>query len=700
MRKFKEWILYELTKEPDNRKLSMSGVAGRLLAGFFVLMLLLTMISRAADSVIIAKIEVAKVNRGELNFIVEGTGTIVEKAVKYLDIYEGIRIKSTVASIGDSIEKDDFLFQYDVGDLEVKLDDLEDELRKAEIDLEINNLNNDSENPGMEIQKAELTLERTKLDLKTAKSDLNLAKRETKKEKKEAYFAAKESYEEATATRDEQAVKKDKAIQNASDAVNEAADNLKYVSEEKTKAEVVISEYKTAVENPYNNAISTAETNIFKQYYGEKEYLNHQKEVKKLEKALYRAEEDYSDVKELSTEQGIELTEHEKAIYLRAIEDAEDNLSDKRTKDAELTTAILIYNNAIQNKNSEAEGTAYVTLFNLVYTEDSDKRKQIKDANDAILDAQEVLSDTIIEWDKTMKEEDETVKKTLKSFEEAEVIYNQIMDDTYDYSQDVKMEERDVESANRAVEDAKLSLEEVKIQDAQTVSQNGVKDQITNLNQESSEIDIREKEESVDEVRKLLKNEGKVMAPISGTLSVLEVLTGRRTSGDEKVCITTGSYGFTAKVTNEEAKHLATGDEIDIQTGNSNDKVTVSIETIGIEDSEGKIEISGILPKGEYTAGETAAFTVKNQSQKYEQIIPIQALRMDAKGIKYVLVTKEKSTILGNELIASRINVTLIDRDNTTAAIEGVLMPEDNLIINSNKNIEEGDRVRIYENKE
>jgi hypothetical protein len=70
---------------------------------------------------------------------------------------------------------------------------------------------------------------------------------------------------------------------------------------------------------------------------------------------------------------------------------------------------------------------------------------------------------------------------------------------------------------------------------------------------------------------------------------------------------------------------------------------------------------------------------------------------MDANQVNYVLAVTESNTSLGNELTAYRINVMVLEKDYRTAAVEAPISPEDNIIISSNKNIEEGDRVRIYE---
>ena len=54
----------------------------------------------------------------------------------------------------------------------------------------------------------------------------------------------------------------------------------------------------------------------------------------------------------------------------------------------------------------------------------------------------------------------------------------------------------------------------------------------------------------------------------------------------------------------------------------------------------------------------------------------------------------ENSTVLGMEYTASRVNVTVQEKDETYAAITGNLSRDDEIITGSNKSITEGDRVR------
>ena len=58
---------------------------------------------------------------------------------------------------------------------------------------------------------------------------------------------------------------------------------------------------------------------------------------------------------------------------------------------------------------------------------------------------------------------------------------------------------------------------------------------------------------------------------------------------------------------------------------------------------------------------------------------------------------EERQTVLGNEKMARRVNVTVSDSNDSKAAVEGALQSQDQVITGSTKNIVEGDRVRPTE---
>lgn len=89
--------------------------------------------------------------------------------------------------------------------------------------------------------------------------------------------------------------------------------------------------------------------------------------------------------------------------------------------------------------------------------------------------------------------------------------------------------------------------------------------------------------------------------------------------------------------------------------------------------------------------GKKANISIKKGNEMYDTLIPVSALRKDAKGY-YVLTLQKDEGILGDSYKAGRNSVDLLDSDETYCAVEGI-QEGDYVIVASVKEIAEGDHV-------
>ena len=87
---------------------------------------------------------------------------------------------------------------------------------------------------------------------------------------------------------------------------------------------------------------------------------------------------------------------------------------------------------------------------------------------------------------------------------------------------------------------------------------------------------------------------------------------------------------------------------------------------------------------------------VSHSSEQFGTTLPQRALCSDSSG-DYVLIAREKGTVMGTQTFAERVNVSVIERDGATAAVSGGFSPEDEIIVSSARPVAEGDRVRTEE---
>lgn len=142
------------------------------------------------------------------------------------------------------------------------------------------------------------------------------------------------------------------------------------------------------------------------------------------------------------------------------------------------------------------------------------------------------------------------------------------------------------------------------------------------------------------------------------------------------------------------ADYLKIGDTVTVNIG-SGELHGISGEITGLLMIGGRLQAETRFAAQNVSGGEAAEIKVANTSQLYPSILPNSALRSDSYG-DHVLYVEAVKGFFGYEYYACRTNVWLEDQNNYNAAIR-VFNSEEKLpvIVNSDKPVSEGDRVRI-----
>ena len=126
--KLKQLMDFEMDK---NKKSSLQVKAVKALAGFLILMFLLTILSRAADSLTIAKVTASAATGGVISHNIEVDGNITPNKDIAISTSANIKIASVEATEGKNVKKGDLLIQLDTADLKKKLLKAQKELQVA-----------------------------------------------------------------------------------------------------------------------------------------------------------------------------------------------------------------------------------------------------------------------------------------------------------------------------------------------------------------------------------------------------------------------------------------------------------------------------------------------------------------------------------------------------------------------------------------
>ncbi len=720
---------YEKTL-PQNRKnkeFSASHVAGKLLLLFFATMLIFTMISRTLASITVAKVSVSNPQRDRLVYTISGTGEIVPEAEQQLMVLSGYRIDTVNVKPGEEVENGTVLYTYSREDLQDKYASVENEIKKLELLIAEERLRQQpsgkaSQSAIVSLKQAKENLEVANTRLEKARKDYEDSKNSTKEKllenKNKDYDAALKSYSALLYSQAKQRIQSGRIVEDAKAA-------LEQTGEIKTKIEQLINQYKDAALSKDKLAIYLAEESIFEAYYGgseayqghkdavftkalavmgDKQYLRYlQNNILYYEEYLDQYQEELQD----STDPTADSEQSKKTLsekyndklnsyfsYLEAYEqqlnvmegaykEESGELRSLRKNDQRLKDYLLQFGTAIVAGNDY--NVQEKKLYDFVY---GDKQKEIE---------QEVKKKTLA---LTRAEEDQDLlEKEFKSARddlqaeknELQRIIKSIEDGTYDYEEALENKRQEVEAAQEAVRLAKQAVERDSLAGTESGDQNSR--QISELVMQSHTIDLDVKKQELEEVRVLLEDSGEVRSPEKGVVTYVGIVPGRRTTGEEMIRLGFGDHIFRAEFDREAAANVTEGVTAKIRLAGRKTDIEVEIKKVTMSDN-GMSEMTASMPEDEYILGEKAEFKVTTESEQFDQCIPIQALREDNYG-NYVLITKEQEDILGTLLIAERINVTILDKGGRTVAVDGAISSKSQVITDSNKYINAGDRVRI-----
>lgn len=338
------------------------------------------------------------------------------------------------------------------------------------------------------------------------------------------------------------------------------------------------------------------------------------------------------------------------------------------------------------------------------HKEDDDEEENLEYTKNDEKIAKENISRVEEDLEITRKKNDIALKDAKNALKIAEENLKKAEEEEIDYENDVKEEkdnidtsEKDIKTADENLEDNSSKLEKAYKKKDIDDANSAIDKSINNFNIEGARLDLVDLKKQISKLEELIKNNGQVLSKFDGTISRMDLETSKYTTGQESVSINIDRCTFKAEIDKDEAKKVKEGDKVLISVSSKNEPIETTIESISLPDEKNMVSVTAALSKDlNLRIGEQADFTVSSVSKEYNKCISIDALRSDSKG-KYVLVVREKDTSLGKDLSAQRVDIELIDNSYNTIAVNGEITEDDKVIIESDRNIEDGGRVRVEE---
>ena len=255
-----------------------------------------------------------------------------------------------------------------------------------------------------------------------------------------------------------------------------------------------------------------------------------------------------------------------------------------------------------------------------------------------------------------------------------------------------------VEQAQEVYDDAVAALESTKTTYGRAVSSANLPASTGNSAQ-IGQITYDQMKMELEKLEALQEEEGKILSPTDGIVTKCNVQTGEKTTDTTAILLADLGQGckFSGLATEEDSQYIGVGDKVLLQTSNGKAYKDLPVTTFSTtEEPGGGYRLTVQIPSGNLALGANVNLSFTKKSQPYSCCVPLSALRLDKRNQTYVLVVQQVISVMGTELQAKKVNVTVLEQNETMVALaEGTLGSKDKVIVGSDKTIDIGSRVRV-----
>ena len=223
---------------------------------------------------------------------------------------------------------------------------------------------------------------------------------------------------------------------------------------------------------------------------------------------------------------------------------------------------------------------------------------------------------------------------------------------------------------------------------------------VNDLKLEGLKADVDEAQKELDKAKEKA-NSNDIVSKYNGIVGDISTKTGSKVNEGDTVMsidITDEGYLVKIKVEGEKAKKAQKGAEVDI-LNNFNNDIQAELTNIKNDTVAGsKNMILEFNITGNVNVGANLELSIPCGSGNYDAIVPKSAVYEDKKGNSFVLVTKSKSSPLGNRYYAEKVEVEVVASDETSRAVRGGISAGDYVITAASKPVSPKDQVRMKDN--
>lgn len=662
-----------------------NGKLVRVTAMFFALMLCFTILSRAADQMSVAVVQTERPQNRMIEHAVKASGKIVQNQELAVTTLPDQRVTAIYVREGQRVAKGDLLFEIDLTLLEEKILDQQQEMEKQE--LQVKDAKSQKEVSAQ--QKANSQAQAAEqYSLSTRQAGVQLSR-------------AKEQLAQA-----QQELKKFRESNGINTEDSKVEDTLLQALEEKTDAYVAAQGELRTLEWEIENAVYTAKQAAMTGGTSAATAVNG---------ATLTAEE-----RTLTKEADIDLTEEDQTFTEapdtaligedQAFTEAPDTVltGEDQIFVESMEPEIVPENDIDLNTNIEGttdQSTADQNTTNLDLTNQGADVENLETPQAPTLEElaqieQTVRADYGLKLDAAQKKLSDA--QAEKDAAEAALVQYQQEQLAASNSEDAKTAQQlaeNVKAARQAYEDAAIAANEAAVTSGRAVAIANIADP-SNSSDRMSEITYEQMELTLEKLEGLKKAKGRICAEADGLITKINIMTGEKTTDTTALLMADLSkgYRFTADITKEQQKYIGTGDLVKLTSGDGKQQLEdLPVESVEADENDESIyHVTVQVPEDTFEIGMNVNLDFSRKSAAYAVTVPLSALHLDEKQQTYVLLVEEYESIMGTEQRARKMSVTALEQNERYVALaEGVIGTDQEVIVQSDKAVENGSRVRV-----
>lgn len=397
-------------------------------------------------------------------------------------------------------------------------------------------------------------------------------------------------------------------------------------------------------------------------------------------------------------------------------ETAKKNVAAQQKKVDAIQAKIDAYGEIGDYETAQAQVAATTKELESLKTQLADLKEDLKDAQTNGEDTKEItrgIRDKELEI--TNKEQElQNEKKIAETLKTTSGTYNQLKSDLAKESKtlaglqetltekNAKVEELNgvpsLEEAKAAVKEKRKALDQMLLALTDKKKQDSLAQQAEDMDTKAARDKIEKQKQLVEK----LKNSNdlkEVKSKEEGIVAQIDFKEGDSVTADvplAKIQLAESGYIVKGTITKAQSKLIRVGNEASVENV-WDDDTEASVKSIKADtENPNQNMIVTFEVKGNIEVGQNLALSVGEKSNRYDAVVPNNAVREDSKG-KFVLVVTVKGTPLGNRYKVKRADIEVMASDDNSSGVTGGVYEYDNVVTNSSKPLEEGMQVRLVE---